>query len=129
MELKDLLTYYSPEDNEKKEMDRIKHELKTQYNNLDEDGKLEVQEGMFMDFLSEIENKVNSMLETYFVTGMEINEDTFKQIANRCFSKIIESKERQNTQPGEKEFMIMFVKAFWDILNQTYNIKKIYLDK
>ena len=112
MELKDLLTYYSPEDNEKKEMDRIKHELKTQYNNLDEDGKLEVQEAMFMDFLSEIENKVNSMIETYFVTGMEINEDTFKQIANRCFSKIIESKERQNTQPGEKEFMIMFVKAF-----------------
>lgn len=129
MELKDLLTYYSPEDNEKKEMDRIKHELKTQYNNLDEDGKLEVQEAMFMDFLSEIENKVNSMLETYFVTGMEINEDTFKQIANRCFSKIIESKERQNTRPGEKEFMIMFVKAMWDILNQTYNIKKIYLDK
>lgn len=129
MELKDLLTYYSPEDNEKKEMDRIKHELKAQYNKLDEDAKLEVQEGMFMDFLSEIENKVNSMLETYFVTGMEINEDTFKQIANRCFSKIIESKERQNTQPGEREFMIMFVKAIGGILNQTYNIKKIYLDK
>lgn len=129
MELKDLLTYATPEDNEKKEMDRIKHELKAQYNNLDEDSKLEVQEGMFMDFLSEIENKVNSMLETYFVTGMEINEDTFKQIANRCFSKIIESKERQNTQPGEREFMIMFVKAIGDILNQTYNIKKIYLDK
>lgn len=129
MELKDLLTYTTPEDNEEKEMDRIKHELKAQYDNLDEDSKLEVQEGMFMDFLSEIENKVNSMLETYFVTGMEINEDTFKQIANRCFSKIIESKERQNTQPGEKEFMIMFVKAIGDILNQTYNIKKIYLDK
>lgn len=111
MELKDLLTYNDPEEKGKKEMDRIKQELKTQYNNLDEDAKLEVQEGMFMDFLSEIENKVNSMLETYFVTGMEINEDTFKQIANRCFSKIIESKERQNTQPGEKEFMIMFVKA------------------
>ena len=129
MELKDLLTYTTPEDNEKKEMDRIKHELKAQYNNLDENSKLEVQEGMFMEFLSEIENKVNSMLETYFVTGMEINEDTFKQIANRCFSKIIESKERQNTHPGEKEFMIMFVKAIGDILNQTYNIKKIYLDK
>lgn len=129
MELKDLLTYTTPEENKKNEIDKIAKELRENYIALDEDGKLEVQEAMFMDFLMEIESKVNSMLETTIVAGIELKDNTFIQIANRCFSKIIESKERQNTQPGEREFMIMFVKAIGGILNQTYNIKKFYLDK
>ena len=129
MELKDLLTYTTPEENKKNEIDKIAKELRENYIALDEDGKLEVQEAMFMDFLMEIESKVNSMIETTIVAGIELEDNTFTQIANRCFSKIIESKERQNTQPGEREFMIMFVKAIGGILNQTYNIKKFYLDK
>lgn len=129
MELKDLLTYTTPEENKKNEIDKIAKELRKNYIGLDEDGKLEVQEAMFMDFLMEIESKVNSMIETTIVAGIELKDNTFTQIANRCFKKIIESKERQNTRPGEKEFMIMFVKAIGDILNQTYNIKKFYLDK
>ena len=111
MELKDLLTYTTPEENKKNEIDKIAKELRENYIGLDEDGKLEVQEAMFMDFLMEIESKVNSMIETTIVAGIELEDNTFTQIANRCFKKIIESKERQNTGKGEKDFMIMFTKA------------------
>lgn len=79
-----------------------------------------------MEFLGELENKVNAMIQSFNLTGINLEDGTFNNIANRCFKKIIDSKEWQNTQPGEREFMQMFVKFVGNVLNDTYEIKKIY---
>ena len=117
---------WTPEEMAKKQLYIAKVHLREYYMKLPEDEKLIIQEGLFMEFLGEIENKINAMIQTFKITGVNLEDGTFNQIANRCFKNIIECKEWQDTQPGEKEFMVMFVKAIGNVLNDTYEIKKIY---
>ena len=126
--LKELFTYNTPEEINRKKVELAKEQLRDYISKLPENEKLLVQEGLFMEFLGEIENKINAMIQTSIIAGFDLENNGFKDTANRCFKAVIESKERKDTQPGEKEFMIMFVKAMGNILNETYNIKKIYLD-
>lgn len=126
--LKDLFTYLTPEEKDKKRIELIKEQLRDYYNELPIKEKELVEEGLFMEFLGELENKINAMIQTANITGFKLENDGFNKIANRCFNAIINSEQWKDTQPGEKEFMIMFVKAIGNILNDTYNIKKIYLD-
>ena len=117
---------WTTEDIAKRQLDIAKEKLREYYLKLSEDEKLIVQESLFMEFLGELENKVNAMIQSFNLTGINLEDGTFNNIANRCFKKIIDSKERQNTQPGEREFMQMFVKFVGNVLNDTYEIKKIY---
>lgn len=128
MDLNELFTYYDPEEKANKQIAEVKKSLADFYNKLPEDEKLQVQEGLFMEFLGELENKINAMIQTAKVAGFKLEDGGFNKIANRCFKQIIETKERNNTQPGEREFMIMFVKAIGNVLNDTYEIKKIYFE-
>ena len=130
MDLKDLFTYMPPEDKLRHRVDLAKERLRDYTSKLPEHEKRIVAEGLFMEFLGELENKVNAIIQTMHVAGFDLDNDGFNKIANRCFKAIIESKEREETtaKPGEHEFMIMFVKAMGNILNETYKIKKIYFD-
>lgn len=128
MDLNELFTYYDPEEKANKQIAEVKKSLADFYNKLPEDEQLQVQEGLFMEFLGELENKINAMIQTAKVAGFKLEDGGFNKIANRCFKQIIETKERNNTQPGEREFMIMFVKAIGNVLNDTYEIKKIYFE-
>lgn len=128
MDLNELFTYYDPEEKANKQIAEVKKSLADFYKKLPEDEQLQVQEGLFMEFLGELENKINAMIQTAKVAGFKLEDGGFNKIANRCFKQIIETKERNNTQPGEREFMIMFVKAIGNVLNDTYEIKKIYFE-
>ena len=128
MDLNELFTYYDPEEKANRQIAEAKKSLADFYKKLPEDEKLQVQEGLFMEFLGELENKINAMIQTAKVVGFKLEDGGFNKIANRCFKQIIETKERNNTQPGEREFMIMFVKAIGNVLNDTYEIKKIYFE-
>lgn len=128
MDLNELFTYLSPGDKKAKQLELAKQELREYYWRLTESEKMQVQEGLFMEFLGEIENKINSMIQTSKIAGFDLDNGGFKKIANRCFKEVIDSEERQDTQPGEKEFMAMFIKAIGNVLNDTYEIKKIYFE-
>lgn len=120
---------WTPEEMQKKQLETAKEKLREYYMKLPENEKLIVQEGLFMEFLGEIENKINAMIQSMHLTGVNLEDGTFNQIANRCFKNILECKEWEDVQPGEREFMTMFVKAIGNVLNDTYEIKKIYFNK
>lgn len=129
MDLKDLLTYQTPEEKERKRLEMLQEKLTKKLNWLSEEERGELLEGLFMEFISGIEHHITTFIETNKTIWFNADNDEYKKVANRCFKKIIESKERNDTQQGEKEFMIMFVKAMGQVINDTYNIKKIYFDK
>lgn len=128
MDLNELFTYNDPEKAKSKALELAKERLKDFYSKLPKEEQEQVEEGLFMEFLGELENKINAMIQTAKVAGFKIEDGGFNKIANRCFKQIIETKERQDTQPGEREFMVMFVKAIGNVLNDTYEIKKIYFE-
>lgn len=128
MDLNELFTYNDPEKAKSKALELAKERLRDFYSKLPKEEQEQVEEGLFMEFLGELENKINAMIQTAKVAGFKIEDGGFNKIANRCFKQIIETKERQDTQPGEKEFMVMFVKAIGNVLNDTYEIKKIYFE-
>ena len=128
MDLNELFTYNDPEKAKSKALELAKESLKDFYSKLPKEEQEQVEEGLFMEFLGELENKINAMIQTAKVAGFKIEDGGFNKIANRCFKQIIETKERQDTQPGEREFMVMFVKAIGNVLNDTYEIKKIYFE-
>ncbi len=128
MDLNELFTYNDPEKAKSKALDLAKERLRDFYSKLPKEEQEQVEEGLFMEFLGELENKINAMIQTAKVAGFKLEDGGFNKIANRCFKQIIETKERNNTQPGEREFMIMFVKAIGNVLNDTYEIKKIYFE-
>ena len=128
MDLNELFTYNDPEKAKNKALELTKERLRDFYSKLPKEEQEQVEEGLFMEFLGELENKINAMIQTAYIAGFKIQDGGFNKIANRCFKQIIETKERQDTQPGEKEFMVMFVKAIGNVLNDTYEIKKIYFE-
>lgn len=128
MDLNELFTYNDPEKAKNKALELAKERLKDFYSKLPKEEQEQVEEGLFMEFLGELENKINAMIQTAKVAGFKLEDGGFNKIANRCFKQIIETKERQDTQPGEKKFMVMFVKAIGNVLNDTYEIKKIYFE-
>jgi len=128
MDLNELFTYNDPEKVKTKALELAKERLRDFYSKLPKEEQEQVEEGLFMEFLGELEDKINAMIQTAKIAGFKLEDGGFNKIANRCFWQIIETKERQDTQPGEKEFMIMFVKAIGNVLNDTYKIKKIYFE-
>lgn len=128
MDLNELFTYNDPEEAKNKALELAKERLRDFYSKLPKEEQEQVEEGLFMEFLWELEDKINAMIQTAKVAGFKLEDGGFNKIANRCFLQIIETKERQDTQPGEREFMIMFVKAIGNVLNDTYEIKKIYFE-
>jgi len=128
MDLNELFTYNDPEKVKTKALELAKERLRDFYSKLPKEEQEQVEEGLFMEFLGELEDKINAMIQTAKIAGFKLEDGGFNKIANRCFWQIIETKERQDTQPGEKEFMVMFVKAIGNVLNDTYKIKKIYFE-
>jgi len=128
MDLNELFTYNDPEKVKTKALELAKERLRDFYSKLPKEEQEQVEEGLFMEFLGELEDKINAMIQTAKIAGFKLEDGGFNKIANRCFWQIIETKERQDTQPGEKEFMVMFVKAIGNVLNDTYEIKKIYFE-
>jgi hypothetical protein len=128
MELKDLLTYNDPEEQELRKMEEIKEQLKENWEKLTVEEREIVQESMFMDFIGSMENEIGAFIRTNYEAGVILENDGYIKTANRCFKKILESGQRKDAEQREKDFLIMFIKAMGQVINDTYNIKKIYFD-
>lgn len=128
MQLKDLLTYNDPDEELFREMEEKKEEIKKYWEKLTDEQKEILQEEFFMDFLGSMENQIVAFIRTNYEAGVILENDGYIKTANRCFKKILESGQRKDTEQREKDFLIMFIKAMGQVINDTYNIKKIYFD-
>lgn len=129
MQLKDLLTYTDPDEELFRDMEKNKEEIKKYWEKLTDEQKEILQEEFFMDFLGSMENQIGAFIRASYEGGVIIEKDGYIKIANRCFKKILESGQRKDTGQIEKDFLIMFIKAMGQVINDTCNIKKIYFDK
>ena len=75
MQLKDLLTYNDPEEQELRKMEKIKEQLKENWKKLTVEEREIVQESMFMDFIGSMENEIGAFIRTNYEAGVILEND------------------------------------------------------
>lgn len=111
-----LNNLFNPKSLQEQANEKLIEKLKTDYENMPEDAKLEIQEVLFMHVIEQIENSINSYILTEIAAWRDLKAEDIQAMLKRVEKKIVESEEREKAGKNEREYMKASIKNIWDLL-------------
>ena len=112
----DLNNLFNPKSLQEQANEKLIGKLKTDYENMQEDAKLEIQEVLFMHVIEQIENSINSYILTEMAAWRNLKAEDLQAMLKRIEKKIVESEEREKAGKNEREYMKASIKNIGDLL-------------
>ena len=111
-----LNNLFNPKSLQEQANEKLIEKLKTDYEKMPEDAKLEIQEVLFMHVIEQIENSINSYILTEMTAWRNLKTEDLQAMLKRVEKKIVESEERETAGKNEREYMKASIKNIGDLL-------------
>ena len=112
----DLNNLFNPKSLQEQASEEMIEKLKTDYDKMPEDAKLEIQEVLFMHVIEQIENSINSYILTEIAAWRDLKAEDLQAMLKRVEKRLVESEEREKAGKNEREYMKASIKNIWDLL-------------
>ena len=112
----DLNNLFNPKSLQEQASEEMIEKLKTDYDKMPEDAKLEIQEVLFMHVIEQIENSINSYILTEIAAWRDLKAEDLQAMLKRVEKRLVESEEREKAGKNEREYMKASIKNIGDLL-------------
>lgn len=123
----DLNNLFNPKSLQEQASEEMIEKLKTDYDKMPEDAKLEIQEVLFMHVIEQIENSINSYILTEMAAWRDLKAEDIQAMLKRVEKRLVESEEREKAGKNEREYMKASIKNIGDLLLVHFKTHLHYL--